>query len=160
MIMVMMTVDTRVDNGVRLLDRYGPDRWRDRMDTEALDIGLGGACVLGQLFDDWELGQSEMALRGAEDAVFYGFLPARADEDEQLTASWRSLLLGTRSPGTPPCVQSEDDVRSWQCGWQTAYGLPGDRFCVAPRGAGGSGDEYCPEHERDFIETYPHLTRD
>lgn len=154
MIKILMPIDSRVDSGVRLLDRYGPDCWRDLVDADALNIDLSDACVVGQLFDDWEVGQGELELRGVDDAIFYGFFADQPSEGELLTESWRSVLRGTRSPGTQPWVESEDELLSWQCGWQSAYGLPGARFCVAPR---GQGDRYCPEHDRDFAETYPHL---
>ncbi|GLF99921.1 hypothetical protein [Streptomyces yaizuensis] len=155
--MKLLSVNDRVDNGVRFLDVHGPDGWRGQIDVSNLDIESGATCVVGQLFSDWELGHAELELREcSDDAVFLGFLPAKEDDGEALTASWRSVLLGTRPLGTPPRVRSESDVLPWQCGWQSAYGMPWDEYCSAPR---GEGDEYCPEHERNFAESYPHLAR-
>ncbi|MEV6421866.1 hypothetical protein [Streptomyces sp. NPDC051662] len=149
--MELLTVDDRVDNGVRFLDRYGPDGWRRRIDPSVLDIDSGAACVVGQLYDDWEVGQAELELRDdTDDAVFFGFYPAEDGDAALLTASWRSVLLGFCAPAALPRARTEADVQSWQCGWQTAYGMPWTEFCTAPK---GEGDDYCPEHERDLAET-------
>ncbi|MER0477039.1 hypothetical protein ABR737_01470 [Streptomyces sp. Edi2] len=157
MSMELLSVDERVDNGVRFLDHYGPCGWRGRIDTTVLDIDSGLSCVVGQLYDDWEFGQAELGLRDwTDDAIFYGLYPVQDGEAEALTASWRAVLLGARAPSLLPRVAEESDVLHWQCGWQTAYGMPWEEYCAAPKAV---GDDYCPEHERDLAETYPHLRR-
>lgn len=41
-----------------------------------------------------------------------------------------------------------------QCDWQTGYGLPWIETCGAQT---DEGHAWCPEHEQDAMETYPHL---
>lgn len=145
-----LSADVRVDNGVRLLDRYGPAGWRDRIDPGVLDIDSSADCVVGQLYGDWEVGQAELEFRDAEAAEFFGLYPAEDGDAANLTASWRALLLGRRSVALPPRAPTAGDVQSWQCGWQAAEGTPFTEFCTAPK---GRNDEHCPEHERDFAHT-------
>lgn len=148
--MHLLTIDERVDNGAGLLDQYGPHDWRERIDPARLDIDTGTNCVIGQLYGDWEQGLAELELRDwSDDATFYGLYPAEDGDGEALTASWRSLLLGTRTPGRRAPATDESALQPWQCAEQTAYGLPWDEYCTAPK---GEGDDYCPEHRRHLAE--------
>lgn len=51
-----------VENGVELLDQHIPD-WRDNIDVDTLVIHNPGACVLTQLYDDWDLGKSALGIQ-------------------------------------------------------------------------------------------------
>lgn len=50
-----LTVEKRVENGVKWLDKYGPDDWRNKVDIKELDLSSGCQCVLGQVFANQEI---------------------------------------------------------------------------------------------------------
>ncbi|MFG3429688.1 hypothetical protein [Streptomyces californicus] len=150
MIIEPLPADARVDNGVRLLDRYGPANWRSQIDPAVLDIDSSAACVVGQLYGDWEVGQAELELHDAEDAEFFGLYPAEDGDAANLTASWRALLLGHRYAALPPRIPAARDVQTWQCGAQAADDTPPTAHCTAPK---KRNDDRCPEHARDLAHT-------
>lgn len=104
----------KIKAGMALLDEQAPllpdylTNWRDRIDILALDMGDGGWCVLGQLFDDYLDGMLLLGLYkedGSEDfyTVFasgdpYGFSidPFKIDDNiveyNILTAEWKEAL--------------------------------------------------------------------
>lgn len=46
-----MRITTRVKNGVKWLDKHGPENWRKIVTIEELDMSSPCRCVLGQVFD-------------------------------------------------------------------------------------------------------------
>ena len=102
----------RIRAGAALLDAEGPQDWRDRIDTDELDMFYVTHCVLGQLFGDYTSGVNALTgtvYRGLESfrlewAVEHGFeASTMLDDDHEfnghgsyryadLDAAWREEL--------------------------------------------------------------------
>lgn len=98
------TVQQRVIDGIELLDKRGPEHWRERVNTGILDVASIQNCVLGQVYGvshpanawkGWAIGMEDLfgidytTAEGAE----YGFehSPDNASY-EDLSAEWRYRL--------------------------------------------------------------------
>ncbi|MGD6750397.1 hypothetical protein [Streptomyces sp. BH105] len=156
--MESLSVDQRADNGARLLDQVGPKDWRERVEAYLLDIDHGYFCVLGQVYAEegneqgYEYALSHLDFLDSGDALeFFGFYGLGDEDGTKLTASWRALLRNERKPAEPPFVTDEADLAEDQCGNQTAYGLPGMRFCAFPK---GQDSQYCPACAEDLRAQY------
>jgi hypothetical protein len=121
----MITIAERVAKGAQFLDEHDPDWWKPgverAIDLEALDLGHGGMCILGQRcpLEDAEgahdCGQAPYHARAAaisglleEDAIDawaadLGFQAAAATwgrsdgEYDTLTAEWRRFITERRA---------------------------------------------------------------
>ncbi len=92
----------RVANGIALLDREGPEGWRERIDCDSLDLADGCNCVLGQVYGDFWPAIAAFAPTETRDAfsVAHAFAvswEANASESlpdryAPLTAAWRRAL--------------------------------------------------------------------
>ena len=105
------TPEQRVARGVALLDERVPD-WRERINTDGLDMVTGTRCVVGQVqlsFDplDWSpwhhgLGRLGLSTEADHDAHDHGFITEIPDTDghmdrdatESLHDLWIKAITG------------------------------------------------------------------
>ncbi len=52
----MKDLHVSVGRGIELLDRHGPEGWRQLLDLERLDLSQPEDCVLGQLYGGYYAG--------------------------------------------------------------------------------------------------------
>lgn len=91
----MTTIEERVTKGVEWLDSERPG-WTEHINLRLLDLAHCHRCVLGQLFDDFDLRPTE--LRPLDVAALHGFereSPYQA-EYADLTAEWRRVITSRR----------------------------------------------------------------
>lgn len=104
----MKALKRRVSDGMALLERDGPEGWRDKIDCASLDLGRCDRCILGQLFGDYAHGLMTMKPTGRDDdesdrlfAVAHGFertvthpvlLTSVKRQYAALTEAWREAL--------------------------------------------------------------------
>lgn len=91
----------RVREGIKFLDTYGPDDWRDSIAVKKLDMDSGLKCVLGQIYGDYTSGLRELEIC-PKHAIVLGFTEPDeddGDDDEDteaniraLSAAWRAVL--------------------------------------------------------------------
>lgn len=85
-------ISERVSKGVHLLDHTIP-QWRKLVDTSKLNINDATACILGQIFYDYNTGLTVMVEVDSEfDATEYGF-DTKGHEADQLKDEWISRIL-------------------------------------------------------------------
>ncbi len=96
------TYPAEVAQGAALLDRELPD-WPAKVDPCRLDQGFADACVLGQLYGDYDFGLDALRPLGADPdrwACAHGFCcdaeVARSQEWVQLIDAWRAELANRR----------------------------------------------------------------
>lgn len=94
-----------VERGVAVLDAKVPGWW-ERIDVDRLDMAVGDACVLGQLFPDGDeesyfLGLRTLGIPGQ--AIGHGFNTNDTSEwgwdYAYLTQLWREAIEGKRVRG-------------------------------------------------------------
>lgn len=98
----MTTIAERVEAGARWLDENRPG-WVDRIDLDTLDLGDPCRCVLGQLWDRYEL--APLSARYEDGDQEYGDWIAgdRGFHREgrigysDLTDAWRALIVARRA---------------------------------------------------------------
>ncbi|WP_281783733.1 hypothetical protein [Sinimarinibacterium flocculans] len=90
-----------VANGVELLDARVPD-WRERIDTDTLNLADFRNCVLGQLGgytvlrDEWDMSIREAVACGFEASIYFDY-DTETDADDtygylDLTEAWKQEL--------------------------------------------------------------------
>jgi hypothetical protein len=96
------TYAAEVAQGAALLDRELPD-WPAKVDPRRLDQGFADACVLSQLYGDYDFGLDALCPLGADPdrwAVAHGYCcdadVARSQEWTQLTDAWQAELARRR----------------------------------------------------------------
>jgi len=60
-----------IRRGIKLLDCTEVSDWRDKINLDILDLGCGGDCILGQLYQDFDIGLDELSL-STQEAEYYG----------------------------------------------------------------------------------------
>jgi hypothetical protein len=80
----------RVRLGIGLLDTFGPDDWRERIDIKRLDLADSSRCVLGQVYGGYEQGCRRLWMGEPYAFGFYepGFFTANHFMYDQLTRAW------------------------------------------------------------------------
>jgi len=69
-----ITIAQRVQNGIELLDAYGPEDWREAISAHDLDMVSTAYCILGQVYDTYWIGTQELRLAGDQYAqAYHGF---------------------------------------------------------------------------------------
>ncbi|MFF7750399.1 hypothetical protein ACFZCP_14230 [Streptomyces sp. NPDC007971] len=113
-----MSIDTlsvvqRASNGFVLMNRVGPEDWRERVELSLLDIDHGYFCVLGQVYAEEGNGQGyEYALAHLDfltdgDVLErFGFYGLNEEDGHALTKAWRDLLAGEAKPVETTAVTS------------------------------------------------------
>lgn len=98
----MASIADIVKRGADLLDEQRPG-WDREIDIGQLDIALGSACILGQLYGQYSVGVHELKVTGA----YYGFA-ATWDVDASkcitafdLTAAWQEELSSRAQASAP-----------------------------------------------------------
>lgn len=76
----------RVGRGILLLDVVRPD-WRKALNLDALVLSSCVACVLGQLFGDYDKGLRALDLTRL-DAFNYGFNTMNSKMEHELVQEW------------------------------------------------------------------------
>lgn len=87
----------RVERGAALLDKVRSKRmksWRDKIDTEKLDIDSPCNCVLGQVYENYYEALYVLKWRGG-DVDGHGFR-STANDPRPLTLAWRKYIEATR----------------------------------------------------------------
>jgi hypothetical protein len=90
-------VGRRIEAGVRFLDVRRGTEWRRSIDMQALDLADPRECILGQLYDHYDIGLYMLGIDG-HDAILRGFnipLPGSPLWEKQcraLTQGWRRFL--------------------------------------------------------------------
>ena len=85
-----MTPEERAEKGAALLDERLPG-WRTQIDVDGLELRWCSACVLGQLFGDYDRGVAALGLTKQEERE-YGFWVPRESWYTRLTEAWRKLV--------------------------------------------------------------------
>jgi hypothetical protein len=80
-------VRQRVERGMELLRKQYGEEWVDHIDCKSLDLRDGAACVLGQLYGNYDHGVSELGITDDEN---YGFV-ASTDDDQDEENEWDAL---------------------------------------------------------------------
>jgi hypothetical protein len=99
----MATIAECVARGAALLDEHEPGWWQ-RIDLDRLNIASCEDCTLGQLHGDFTDGLAALYLTAADEPEDHGFMwywsgrnADEADEAENLTAAWRTLIEERRA---------------------------------------------------------------
>ncbi len=104
----IFSIGGRIAAGMKILDDLGPPDWRTRLRLDRLNIMSRSNCILGQLYDDYRIGCSELGINHSREAAEYGFttmFTAESSDDlqkrefEALTRGWR---LAIRNPQILP----------------------------------------------------------
>ena len=90
MVMAML----KVKAGATLLDRRCPD-WASRIDVGRLDLWSTRQCVLGQLFESFEIGLGKL---GSPSSYWRGFSAPTEYERGQLAVRWVREIQARRAP--------------------------------------------------------------
>ncbi len=94
-----LTHDERAARGAAVLERAKPGSVA-LLDVDTLDIALGSNCALGQIYGNYGDGLKVVFRnQSIEDGITsYGFNGINADDNAELTKSWKRLVLAAREP--------------------------------------------------------------
>ncbi len=81
--------------GVALLDEEVPD-WREKINSNELDMDKYGWCILGQLFGFYDIGLRQLKIASRAKSIEYGFdartQSERSKKWNELAQLWREQL--------------------------------------------------------------------
>jgi hypothetical protein len=94
----MQTAVSRAAAGARVLDTKIPD-WAKKVDVSRLDIGDTENCILGQIFGDYNDGQTKLGFFNRFRMTPLGFMPKTRSgfgefqtDAENLTNAWKAEI--------------------------------------------------------------------
>lgn len=84
-------VKARVLRGLRQLRDIHGESWVEKIDCQTLELSDSSACVLGQVYGDYDDGLDALGL-GYEEAPLYGFDHDAIVDYDELDEAWQAVI--------------------------------------------------------------------
>ncbi len=92
-----LTHDERAARGAAVLERAKPGSVA-QLDVDTLDIARSNNCALGQIYGGYGEGLTIVGRLMDTSITSYGFNGINADDNAELTKSWKRLILAASEP--------------------------------------------------------------